>query len=265
MKKAYDKKTTPKTIVSYFDKIKNTLIESSNLSSTLNHAVSIGTAREVLIQDFLQKILPENIHLCSGQIFNTNDTFSGQIDIVLSPKSHPKLQISENIALFPLESSIGAIEVKSNLTTAELSKCLKICKELSDLTIENNDNAKSEKHNYGTSYSIFAYDGCKYNTILKTIDDFVAKNQCKYHSNDLPDIVLVLKRGFMLKKYNFRNHPSSFDVWKNAKTSYEIFNEDILFQYFKYLIELINDSYKSNDQISFKGYESAYKKRTNLF
>lgn len=231
----------------------------------MNHAVSIGTAREVLIQDFLQKILPENIHLCSGQIFNTNDTFSGQIDIVLSPKSHPKLQISENIALFPLESAIGAIEVKSNLKTAELSKCLKICKELSDLTLENNDNARSENHNSGVSYSVFAYDGCKCNTILKKIDDFVAKNKCKYWNNDLPDIILVLSRGFMLKKYIFRIHQSSPGFWKNAQTSYEIFKEDILFQYFKYLIELINDAYKSNDQISFKGYESAYKKRTNIF
>jgi hypothetical protein len=66
--------------------------------------------------------LPDNINLCSGQI-----------DIILSPKTHPKLQISENIAIFPIESVIGAIEVKSVLTTGnkgddELSKCLESCK-----------------------------------------------------------------------------------------------------------------------------------------
>jgi len=62
-----------------------------------------------------------------------NDNFSGQIDIISSPKTHPKLQISENIAIFPIESAIAAIELKSKLTTGnkdedELSKCLESCK-----------------------------------------------------------------------------------------------------------------------------------------
>lgn len=51
MKNQLNKNPKPKTIVSYFD----TFIGSSNLSSTLNHAVSKGTARELLTQDFLQK------------------------------------------------------------------------------------------------------------------------------------------------------------------------------------------------------------------
>lgn len=185
---------------------------------------------------------------------------------MLSPKSHPKLQISENIALFPLESAIGAIEVKSKLTTAELSKCLKVCKELSDLTIENNDNARSEEHNSGSSYFIFAYDGCQYNNILKKIDDFVAENKYNYHNNDLPDIILVLKQGFMLKKYNLEDHHSFPDFGQSTKTCYEIIDkkEEILFQYYKYLIRIINNIYKANKQIPFDSYEKAYQKRNTL-
>jgi hypothetical protein len=261
-----DKKPTSKTMLSYFDKITKTLIQSSDLSSTLSHSVSKGTARELLIQDFLQKILPDNINLCSGQIFNVNDNFSGQIDIILSPKTHPKLQISENIAIFPIESVIGAIEVKSKLTTGNndedgLSKCLDSCKKLSDLSMEN---LMRGKHSTLSSYSIFAYDGPFINTIFEKIDDFAVKNKCKYFNKDLPDVIIVLKHGFMLKKYDKALHLSR--TWQGANKSYETLNkkDDILFEYFKYLINLINEAYESSNKISFQGYEKAYIKAKEL-
>jgi hypothetical protein len=49
---------------------------------------------------------------------------------------------------------------------------------------------------------------------------------------------------------------------QRAKTSYTIIGEkeDILFEYFKYLIVLINEAHESINQIPFTSYENAYKK-----
>ncbi len=109
-----------KKLLIHFNQLQNILTEFSKLIDNAEHPVNLGSAREALISNFLSSNLSELISFHTGEIFDTFDHYSGQIDIVLHPKSSPKLNLFGAINLFPLETVLAAIEVKSSLNTDKL-------------------------------------------------------------------------------------------------------------------------------------------------
>lgn len=256
-----------KIIANYFKVIANSLLESSKVANNLNHAVSIGTVREILIQNFLQKVLPQYITFCSGQIFDYHEHFSGQIDIIATPITSPRLHISDNISIFPAESVLSAIEVKSVLNTG-LSQCIDNC-----LTIKMLSNCSGitdpkeydfkKKCKSNISYSIFGFDGIKLNTLIKNIECYCKTHNTSYHNP--PDAIIVLKKGYIAKKYDISTHHSHND-FISFNTSYKTFNDPniVLFEYFKYFIELINKTFTDPLSIPIDKYENEYKRQINF-
>jgi len=104
----------------HFNQLQTILTEFSKLIDNAEHPVNLGSAREALISNFLSTNLTELISFHTGEIFDTFDQYSGQLDIVLHPKSSPKLNLFGAINLFPLETVLAAIEVKSTLNTDNL-------------------------------------------------------------------------------------------------------------------------------------------------
>lgn len=155
------------------------------------HAVNLGTAREGLIANFLENNLPENIKYHSGEIFDSREERSGQVDIILHPISSPKIHLHSSINLFPVETVLAAIEVKSRLDSTEHIKdafntCLKVKK------LHRVKHESYEELITGIPFIIFAYKGCTPNLV----EDYIQKNN--YPVEFLPDLIVNIDRGYYL-------------------------------------------------------------------
>jgi hypothetical protein len=97
-----------------------TKIARSNLFTNTG---DIGEFREQVIQQFLRPFLPPCYGLSPGEIFSADGQQSAQVDIVIYDAVFSTVLFRDGTRmLFPAESVYGSIEVKSNLSLAELDK-----------------------------------------------------------------------------------------------------------------------------------------------
>ena len=75
-----------------------------------------------MIKDFLIGHLPELVSVVSGQIFDAQNTFSRQQDIVLVLKSMPRLPFASGNDLIFQEGVVSTLEIKTNLNAVMLSQ-----------------------------------------------------------------------------------------------------------------------------------------------
>jgi len=97
-------------------------IEQARATSKLSHQGVKGSIVEILIRDLLRPLLPADIGVGSGQIIDSYaGAMSNQIDIVLYDRSIlPPILYDGTTGLFPIESVLYSIEVKTRLTAADL-------------------------------------------------------------------------------------------------------------------------------------------------
>jgi hypothetical protein len=82
-----------------------------------------GSYREAIIRDFLRPCLPECYGLSTGEVFSADGKESAQIDIVVHDAVFSAVLFKNGPQqLFPAESVFGAVEVKSELNSAELER-----------------------------------------------------------------------------------------------------------------------------------------------
>lgn len=99
-------------------------IQSARASSTLTHQGVKGTILEILIRDLFNPLLPSDIGVGSGQIIECKTgNLSPQTDIILYDKSIlPPILFDESNGIFPIESVLYAIEVKTTLTKRDVQQ-----------------------------------------------------------------------------------------------------------------------------------------------
>lgn len=102
-------------------------------SSIANHGTVLGDARESFIRDILEKFLPSNVVIGSGQIIDSNDRLSKQIDIIIYRNDFPVLRTLGTSDVYLIEGVIASIEVKSSLNSKSLVEALENCKSVRDL------------------------------------------------------------------------------------------------------------------------------------
>lgn len=184
-----------KILLEHLKNNKDLLLKMSQDISIAKHTVNLGTAREGLVSNFLEQNLPEYIKYHTGEIFDSRNERSGQIDIVLHPISSPKINLYGAINLFPIETVLTAIEVKSNLNSEKhLKDALNSCKNVKKLK---NTSSSVDQFN-GVPFIVFAYNGYVLNTLEEKLKKFTDKDNYKFH--ELPELIIVLNRGYYLIK-----------------------------------------------------------------
>lgn len=189
-----------------------------NLSSKLNsefddsnlfgHSGEKGEFRERIISELLRPFLPDCFGLGSGQIFDSNDKSSNQIDIVMYDAIYSNVLFkNKKSCLFPCESVYGEIEVKSNLTSDELVISIENIASMKQLqrkdsTILDINPIYEFKLGDGLSASqdkmnpymgiIFGYDGMTAETLLKKLNTFLDI----YDRKLMPDFIFNHKRKY---------------------------------------------------------------------
>lgn len=209
---------------SHFDLIENELVHLSKIPENSGHPLHKGTPRENFIKEFLERHLPLNLAIGTGEIIDAKSyprEKRNQYDIIIYKKSFPKLDFGSNISAFLIESVIATIEVKSNLTKAEFGKALKSAYNAKQLnTSFSNPSIKAGYIPPKILNYIVAYNGPgKIEIINNWIKEFSKKLgidkkynlpnvESKRHTIPSPSIdgVFILQKGF----FCFDNSPITF-------------------------------------------------------
>lgn len=104
----------------YCDSALVVLQSKYHVSKSLQHSATAGSVREQIIKDFLAEHLPELVSIVSGQIFDSNDNFSKQQDVVLVLKSMPRLPFASGVDLIFQDGVVATIEIKTTLQPSVL-------------------------------------------------------------------------------------------------------------------------------------------------
>ncbi|MEV6422636.1 DUF6602 domain-containing protein [Streptomyces sp. NPDC051662] len=99
-------------------------------SRVFNHNGEAGTSREVLVRNFLSSYLPAHVRAVHNvEIITSSGSVSSQCDVAIVDKETLPLTSLEGYQVIPNECTYGIVEVKTNLTRAELfNACDKISK-----------------------------------------------------------------------------------------------------------------------------------------
>ena len=98
-------------------------IQQAKAASAFTHQGVKGAILEILIGNLFRPLLPLDIGVGTGQIIDSyNSSMSRQIDIILYDSSIlPPVLFDEKTGIFPIESVLYTIEVKTTLNAAELA------------------------------------------------------------------------------------------------------------------------------------------------
>ncbi len=179
------------------------------------------------------------VDFSSGEIFDSKDNRSGQVDIIIQSKSDPRIHIQGNEFIVLLDTVIAVLEVKSTLTTGKtgtLQNALRTIQKVKQLErkvlIDTKDCEKRKPHHATPSF-IIAYNGPNAETLVKDIELFYGDSPKK----EWPDHIVVLKQGYYLTKDNGWVHnmenPSTMPYFLEQRSEYS------LCALFVYLCELI--------------------------
>lgn len=102
-------------------------LEMAASASEANHPGLVGEIREILIEEILRPVLPPGVDVGTGKIIDHAGGTSDQVDIVIYDEGSlpPWIYGRANLGIYPVESALYMIEVKSRVTSAEVRDFLK--------------------------------------------------------------------------------------------------------------------------------------------
>ncbi|MFM0717880.1 hypothetical protein PQQ73_16235 [Paraburkholderia strydomiana] len=109
-------------------------IAAADAVKHLQHSGLKGLMREILVRELLAPILPPTSGIGHGEIVDSYEAHSTQQDVVIYDKSIvPSVLLDATNGIFPIESAIYAIEVKSKIDAGQLKTVHDSAKQLSGL------------------------------------------------------------------------------------------------------------------------------------
>jgi hypothetical protein len=107
-------------------------VEQARAAAVFTHQGVKGSVLEILIGGLFEPLLPSDIGVGTGQIIDCyGSPMSGQVDIILYDKSVlPPILVDGRLGVFPIESILYTIEVKTTLSAAELSSSHELAKKI---------------------------------------------------------------------------------------------------------------------------------------
>ena len=186
-----------KVFHNYCESALSVLKSQYEATKVLQHNSTAGSVREQIIKDFLSNHLPESITLVSGQIFDSDDKFSKQQDIVMVLKSMPRLPFASDNDLIFQEGVISTIEIKTALNSTVLKSIG-----------ENISSVRALKSCIGASAQMGISHSWPNNKILTSIVTYGGSKLVSHidqiaqpESSQKPDLLLDLSQGLLIKNH----------------------------------------------------------------
>lgn len=100
-------------------------ISDAHAASDVAHPALTGQVREILVSRMLRPVLISEVNIGTGKIVNSQGKLSKQIDVILyASQILPPSLYDEKTGLFPIESCLYSIEVKSKLNATNLKEAI---------------------------------------------------------------------------------------------------------------------------------------------
>ncbi len=199
----------------HFKKLRARLLEYADHIGLAEHGDVKGLAREGVVKEFLKQNLPSVIDYKTGEIIDETDNRSGQIDIVLQSALAPRVYLFEDMQLSFANATLGIIEVKSTLTTGDMTKNNHLKSALDTFA-----KVKSLKRNQfvsgtfggvkithpNTPCFLFAYAGHEKKTLLGKYEEYAKANNL-HPDQFAPDVAVVLDKAYYICRGDGRLFP----------------------------------------------------------
>ncbi|EXB81045.1 hypothetical protein J542_3158 [Acinetobacter baumannii 299505] len=231
-------------ITKLFEEISAKMKGDFNISAQFQHNGNRGSYREDSLKNFLTNgKLPDTFGIASGEIISQYSQVSKQMDAIIFDKSKSIIfEASESTKIFPIESVLGVIEVKSQLSKTKLIEGLENIKSLKSLHAP-----QLLTKNYGNHVQIGYYNTPPFGVIfaysfsgnsLESLRNNL-KEWCESNPPEVwPNFICILDEGTI----NFRNGLNdillSSDIKKTSSISAIRYKENSLFKFTSALITL---------------------------
>lgn len=184
----------------HFAHVKHKLLSFAAHFEIAKHGDIKGYGREALTEEFLKSHLSDQVDFLTGEIVDSEDGRSGQIDIILQSKKSPKIPLWGNIHLSYSDAVLAIIEVKSNLTTEHLDNSLNASKKIKSLKRDVILNLSPFQRPLDKiPYIVFAFTGLTETSILKHINNYSKRHKIPF-DDFAPDMIVVLDKDFYICK-----------------------------------------------------------------
>ena len=107
--------------------------ESELAGRLIEHSGRRGSEREGIVRAALARILPSDVEIGTGQVFDFVGGISRQVDVVVARKNFPVVRFNDGSCNYVIESVIATIEVKSHLDASTLRAGIENCMSVSKL------------------------------------------------------------------------------------------------------------------------------------
>jgi len=233
---------TRRILSQHFEQSLERLKTFSQHARLAEHSDNLGLAREGFIKTFLKENLPSLIDFRSGEILDQNDKRSGQIDIILQSALSPRIHLFGDLEVALADFVLGAIEVKSTLTTAAVDTPSHLKSALDTFR-----SVKALKRDHkitgpksggiielpNTPCFLFTYIGPTKDTLLTKLNEYGSHNNLT-PKEYWPEVIVVLDR-----EYNvFRNDGWLFHK-KNELVYLTYDGKECLVDMFVYICQII--------------------------
>ncbi len=130
----------------YF-RLVNAAVSEAHEAEQVGHAVLQGTITEIVVQKLLRPLLPTYVGIGTGKLTDSMGNLSSEQDVVLFVHDIlPPLLFDEKVGLFPVESALIAIEVKSRSTAKNLRESVeKARRSISELKYTSGEYSESHR------------------------------------------------------------------------------------------------------------------------
>jgi hypothetical protein len=111
------------------DAIRNKIdyaVKLASCASGVKHKGLEGLVREISLANLFQPLLPFGVCTGTGKIIDCNGQQSRQMDVVIYSKLIlPSLMFDEKTGLFPVETCLYCIEVKTEINSTQVKDAIK--------------------------------------------------------------------------------------------------------------------------------------------
>jgi len=165
-----------KTLSDYvFALIAGFIAQAEGLSS-IEHRLTKGELRELFVQSLLKHFLPENLGVGTGVVINNQTDQSHQMDIVIYDKrALPPFLMTKNRNVFPIESVVSTIEVKSRLDLSALKQAEKSALHLIQNVIGHNNWLQPEA-SHNLLCAVFGLSGTEVRVLSTDNNQWISQN-----------------------------------------------------------------------------------------
>lgn len=217
-------------------KIENAISKSGVISQNIENNYLAGKHKEIVLSQLIKPVLPHQYDVGTGKVCDSYSFISGETDlIVYSKRLIQPLIFESNLGMFPIESVLSCIEVKSKLTNQEYKTSFQKFKNISDNALftpgfhdENDKNIVTKV--LKPTFELFSFDSNLANNSNYPTTEFNRyKNvDANWETEPIIRSICIANRGWWI----FRRNKWDFHASENL-------NESI-----SYLANLINTLYK---------------------